>query len=149
MRIANPRYWAGLVLSSLLVVASSAGAQELRVVPRTPPPHVAECMETMTAIGNFMIMRRAGITREEAIEMFRVSLKLTKYLLEQRKQPPTPTKKIEAQRGGLDLVYDLPEETMALDNALSLWMRGTMQECVNDNAPPPASDPGSNRMIPS
>ena len=150
MRIADPRYWAGLVLSFLLLIASSVGAQEFRVAP-APPPHVAECMETATSIGNFIVMRRAGITKEETVEMFRVSLKLTRYLLKQQQQPPTPQEKIEAQREAINIVYDLPEQVLNLDEALTIWMRNTMRNCVKANAPPstPAPTPQDNRMIPS
>lgn len=148
MRIVDPRFWASLVLSFFLLGTISVGAQEFRAAPM-PAPHVAECMETMTALGNFIVMRRAGITKEEAMEMFRVSLKLTKYLLKQQQQPPTPARKIEAQRAVLDQVYDLPDETMSLDNALSTWMRNKMRDCVEANAPSPEPDPNSYRMIPS
>ncbi len=147
MSIVNPRYWTSLVLSFLLFGSASLGAQEFRAAP-VPPPHVAECMNTMTALGNFIIMRRAGITKEEAVSTFNVSLKLTKYLLKQQQQPPTPTRKIEAHRAVLDQVYDLPDETMALDDALSVWMADKMGECIKDNAPP-APNLNSNRMIPS
>ena len=143
MSIVNPRYWTSLVLSFLLLGSASLSAQEFRAAPM-PAPHVAECMESMTALGNFIVMRRAGITKEEAVEMFRVSLKLTKYLLKQQKQPPTPPKKIEAQRVILDQVYDLPDEVMALDDALSMWMNHKMRKCIKDNSP---NSP--NRMIPS
>lgn len=142
MRIANPRYWASLVLPFLFLLAPGVGAQGIQLPPN-PPPHVAGCMETMTALGNFVVMRRAGITKEETVEMFRISLKLTKYLLKQQQNPPTSQEKIEAQRVAIDMVYDLPEQVLNLDEALTVWMRGTMQKCVNDNAP------NANRMIPS
>lgn len=143
MSIVNTRYWTSLVLSFLLLGSVSLSAQEFRAAP-APAPHVAECMENMTALGNFIVMRRAGITKEESVEMFRVSLKLTKYLLKQQKQPPTPSKKIEAQRAILDHVYDLPDEVMTLDDALSIWMKSKMRQCIKDNSP---NSP--KRMIPS
>lgn len=147
MRNMNLRLWAGLVLSSLLLFSTGAAAQGSQPIPITPPPHVAACLETASAMGNYIIMRKAGITREEATTAFGTSIKLSQYLMTQQGHGPIPPEKIEAQRAGIDVVYDLPEKVLELDEALTFWMRSTTQKCINDNSPSSSSSP--KRMIPS
>jgi hypothetical protein len=105
----------------------------------------------MTSYSNFITMRRAGITKDEAVAAFNTSLKLVDYTLKQQGKGPIPSKTVATQRKGIDSVYDLPEGVMVLNEALSVWMNSKMQACVEANAPlspTPTFDP-RNRMIPS
>jgi hypothetical protein len=144
MRNTNRRLWAGLVLSSLLLVSSGVGAQGSQRIPQTPPPYVQECLETANAMNNFVIMRKAKITKEEAITAFHISIKLGQYVSIQQGRGPIPPEKIKAQRAVIDAVYDLPEKVMTLDEALLFWMRSTTQKCIKDNSPRSPM-----RMVPS
>lgn len=150
MRNTNRRLWTGLVLSFLLLVSSGVGAQGSQRIPQVPPPHVQECLENASAMSNYVIMRKAGITREDTITAFTISIKLSQYLSVQQGHGPIPPKKIEAQRAGIDVVYDLPEKVMALNEALTFWMRGITQKCIEESTPSTPSSPTSrsNRMIP-
>ena len=156
MRYVALRYWVGLGIAILLLLSTNVAAQKLQVVPDVPPPHIAECMALMEAYGNYIVMRNAEITQEEANYAFDISLKLGAYLLKQKGLPQIPVEQVAEHRYGIALVYGLPVESLTDNNALRAWVTTRMKACVADKAPeaaPEADAPAparkTNRMIPS
>ena len=152
MRYVNLRLWVALALSILLLLATSVGAQQVKIIPapgHEVPPHVQQCANIVATYGNYIVMRLAGVTKEESLAMFAISMKVAKYM-ESKGGDAVVKNWVDQQRMGIDEVYSMPTESIESRDHLRIWAREKTMTCIAENTPatPDGSGSGPNRMIP-